>query len=105
MARQARLGRIAFAPLRGLFARRALGGRELPDSLVVLTDRGQVLHRSRAVAWLARRLGWPWRIGSLIIGMSPRRWWDCAYDAVAARRHALAGSCRLPGFGPKVLLP
>ena len=63
--------------------------RDLPDSVVVLTSDGQVLVRSAATLYLARRAGNPWRSLAAIAFIVPAAVLDLLYDAVAAVRHRL----------------
>lgn len=62
---------------------------ELPDSIVVLTDRGEVLTRTDAVVHILRRFGGLWRLLATALAVVPRPVRDAAYDAIAAIRHRL----------------
>jgi predicted DCC family thiol-disulfide oxidoreductase YuxK len=61
----------------------------LPDSLVLLTRRGRVLTRSRAVRHALKNLGGYWKILGTVSGAVPRPILDALYDGVARTRHAL----------------
>jgi predicted DCC family thiol-disulfide oxidoreductase YuxK len=99
---------LAFAPLRGEVAAKLLAGTGLAGegggplaSMVMVSgatsERPAVFVKSRAVAAVAARLPFPWRLGGLI-ALVPRRWADALYDWVAHRRHrwATADHCELP---------
>ncbi len=54
--------------------------------------------RARAVLFIGRALGWPWRLVSLL-GVFPTAWLDRAYDWVARHRHRFFGrreTCLVP---------
>ncbi|QDG52303.1 DUF393 domain-containing protein [Persicimonas caeni] len=85
-----------FAPLASdAFARR-LGEAapersvsEMPDSVIVITERGEVLERSEAILYLGKRLGGLWRVLATAASWVPRGVRDRVYDGVAAIRHKL----------------
>jgi predicted DCC family thiol-disulfide oxidoreductase YuxK len=92
---------LSFAPLQGDLASRLLAGTEwLGDgagpgddrwqTMVVVTGadlpQPEIFVKSRAVAAVAARLPFPWRLGGLL-ALVPRVVADAAYDWVARRRH------------------
>jgi len=54
--------------------------------------------RAGAVLVVARALGWPWNVIT-VLAMLPRRWLDAAYDVVARHRH------RIPGQADACVVP
>lgn len=81
-------GAFRFAPLRGTsFQALATEAVGLPDSLVLRTDDGRMLTRSRAVLHLGHRLGGLWRVLAGLLGRLPLAVLDRSYDAVARFRH------------------
>jgi len=85
---------VRLSPIGGeSFARMvAAGGRpELPDSMVVLTPDGELLVRSEAVRYLARRAGGVWSLLARLSGILPRAARDAVYDFVARRRRRWFG--------------
>ena len=83
-------GAFRFAPLGGETFRNAIpNAAALPDSLVLLTDDGRVLTRSRAVLHIGHRLGGLWRTLARVAGIVPRPLLDRGYDAVARVRYRL----------------
>ncbi len=85
---------VRFAPIGGPSFERllaSLGRPELPDSLLVLTASGELLVRSEAALYLARRAGSPWRLVALLAGLVPRAVRDSLYDFVAGRRRRWFG--------------
>jgi len=83
-------GVFRFAPLGGeTFQATVSRPADLPDSLVLVTDDGRILTRSRAVLHLGRRLGGLWRVMAGLVGLLPIALLDRAYDAVAHVRHRL----------------
>jgi len=93
-------GHLAFAPLQGELAGRLLAGTGLLGgegdegggfSTMVLAAGAdspppEIFIKSRAVAAVAARLPFPWRLGGLL-ALVPRLLADAAYDWVARRRH------------------
>jgi predicted DCC family thiol-disulfide oxidoreductase YuxK len=95
---------LAFAPLQGEMAARLLAGTGLVgettgdgaggagalSTMVFVagadSSAPEVLVKSRAVAAVAARLPFPWRLGGLF-ALVPRPLADAAYDWVARRRH------------------
>lgn len=79
------------------------GGR--PDELHSLyvsasykTPGHQVLTRSEAALFIARELGWPWKLAGLMRAL-PSAWLDRAYDLVARHRYRVFGrseQCLVP---------
>jgi predicted DCC family thiol-disulfide oxidoreductase YuxK len=84
-------GRFVFAPLGGPVFERLLSAERrvgLPDSIVLLTQDGRVLVKSRAAIHVGRALGGLWRVGAGLARVVPRFLADAVYDLVARnRRH------------------
>jgi len=84
--------RFRFAPLQGAHFRATLTAaqrQDLPDSLVLLTEGGRVLTRSRAVRHGLLRLGGYWSVLGWIGSLLPPAIGDAAYNLVARTRHRL----------------
>jgi predicted DCC family thiol-disulfide oxidoreductase YuxK len=87
-----RNGVFHFAPLGGETFQRVVpaAAREgLPDSVVVKTNDGQVLVRSRAVLHVLRALGGGWRVLAVVSAIVPRFLRDAVYDLIAAVRRRI----------------
>lgn len=95
-----------FAALQGPAAERHLarfGGRtpELTTVFVVANYRQPdplCLVKARAVLFVFRSLGWPWRFVA-VLGLLPTSWLDRGYDFIARHRHRLFGrrdACLIP---------
>ena len=85
---------VRLSPIGGeTFARMVAAGDrpEVPDSLLVLTPSGQLLVRSEAARYLARRAGGVWRLMAVLAGLLPRAARDLLYDGVARRRQRWFG--------------
>jgi predicted DCC family thiol-disulfide oxidoreductase YuxK len=83
-----------FAPLQGpTFQEQVPANRRagLPDSIVVLTQSGELLVRSNAFLHILRRLGGGWRILAGAIALVPRPARDLIYDLVARTRYRIFG--------------
>lgn len=65
---------------------------ELPDSLVVLTDTGDVLVRSDSVIFIGKRLGGLPRICAFLLALTPRLIRDGMYRGIAAIRYRIFGT-------------
>lgn len=84
--------RFRYAPLQGetwvagVPARRR---RELPDSVVVQTVKGDLLVETRGVIHLLRRLGGGWKAVAGMLWIVPRPLRDFGYRFIAALRHRL----------------
>jgi predicted DCC family thiol-disulfide oxidoreductase YuxK len=92
VAEDARGTAFRFAPLGGATFQAAVDAprREgLPDSIVVLTDSGELLVRSRAARHALARLGGLWRAVALLTAPLPAPLADLVYDAIARVRHRL----------------
>lgn len=79
-----------FAPLQGeLFANTVdeATRKTLPDSVIVVTQDGQVLTRSSGVVHLMQRLGGWWRLIATVVAVVPAPIRDAGYDFVARIRH------------------
>lgn len=61
----------------------------LPDSMVVVTTRGEVLLKSDAALYIAKRMGGMWRVLGMLGSAVPRAVRDAVYDGIAAVRHQL----------------
>ena len=93
------------APLQGTDFAVAVGESVragLPDTFVVLNDRGRLLAKSDAFIHLLGRLGGLWRLLALALRILPKALRDFGYDCVGRIRHRLfprpAGLCPvLPG--------
>jgi predicted DCC family thiol-disulfide oxidoreductase YuxK len=84
--------RFRFAPLGGPTFKSQVEEADrarLPDSLVVRTEAGRLLTRSRGVVHLLKRLGGPWRLIGTFGGWIPPSLLDWTYDGVARIRHRL----------------
>lgn len=108
---------LAFAPLQGELAARLLAGTGLGSDVVdggagalstmVLVSGGDsaepmIFTKSRAVAAVAARLPFPWRLGGLL-ALVPRLLADGVYDWVAGKRHQWGGvtTCSLEEAGER----
>jgi predicted DCC family thiol-disulfide oxidoreductase YuxK len=83
---------LRFGTLQGKSFRRAVPAQErdaLPDSLVLVTRRREVLTRSRGVLRALTESGGYWRVLAAVAGLLPARLADSVYDAVARVRHRL----------------
>lgn len=83
-----------FAPLQGpTFQAQVPANRRagLPDSIVVLTQSGELLVRSNAFLHILRRLGRGWRILAGVLSVIPRPVRDFAYDFIARIRYRIFG--------------
>jgi predicted DCC family thiol-disulfide oxidoreductase YuxK len=77
--------------------RRLLGGGELPGEMVVW-EGGKQIGGSDAVLFVARGLGWPWKIAG-IAKVLPKSVRDVLYRLVARNRYRLFGkseACFVP---------
>jgi predicted DCC family thiol-disulfide oxidoreductase YuxK len=89
------------ATLQGSFAQKNLPKaltQEL-SSLVVLTDKGETLTKSRAVLFVLRSVGGIWRMLAAAAGILPTNVLDRIYERVARNRYRFFGkleSCRVP---------
>jgi predicted DCC family thiol-disulfide oxidoreductase YuxK len=81
-----------FAPLHGeSFEARIPPNRQhnLPDSIVLLTPKGEVLVKSRAIWAMLGQIDNPWRLLGSLLAVIPRVLSDFGYDFVAKIRHHL----------------
>lgn len=62
---------------------------ELPDSMVIVTQRGEVLMKSDAALYIGERMGGIWRILGLLGKRVPAGLRDNIYDLIARIRHRL----------------
>lgn len=93
-------GAFEFAPLGGQTFLRAVPDevrRRLPDTIVVVSDEGEVLIRSGAARYVLTIAGGPWKALSALLAAVPKRVADAGYDLFARHRHRFApGQCELP---------
>ena len=98
-----RAKRLVFAPLQGSTARSLLPpavlAGDLLSTVLVLTDTGELLSRSRAVGNVLGRLGGGWRVLGVLIGLVPAAIGDSVYAWFARNRHRFFGppACHLLG--------
>ena len=64
---------------------------DLPDSMVVVTARGEVYTRSDAALYIGMRLGGAWRLLAMAARVVPSRLRDVAYDTIARIRYRVFG--------------
>ena len=88
-----------FATLQGAVARNLLEARDASaleqlDTIYVVDQEGNILNRSEAVAFVMRRLGWPWSWAGLLVGVLPGCIRDFLYGVVAHNRY-LFGVCQV----------
>jgi predicted DCC family thiol-disulfide oxidoreductase YuxK len=86
---------FSFAPLQGDFVRRTVPEEVragLPDSVVVIDEKNNVLTRSAAVIFVMKRLGGLWLLAALLLSLVPRPLRDFAYDAIASVRKKIFGT-------------
>ncbi len=84
-----------FAPLQGATFQSLVFAREradLPDSVVVLTEDGDLLVRSNAFLHILRRLGGGWKILAGMLAVVPRPLRDVVYNFVARIRYRVFGT-------------
>jgi predicted DCC family thiol-disulfide oxidoreductase YuxK len=84
--------RFRFAPIDSEAFRAAVPVElrdRLPDSVLVLTEEGELLDRSRALLHLCARLGGLWRVLAVLGEALPLAFRDTLYDRVARIRHRL----------------
>lgn len=92
LAEDRRGNAFRFAPLDSGSLRRRVAPdvrATLPDSIVVWTEEGRLLTRSRAIRRAAARLGGVWRALSIVSGAVPTAVLDRLYDVVARVRQRL----------------
>jgi predicted DCC family thiol-disulfide oxidoreductase YuxK len=83
-----------FAPLQGAtFVERLSPAQRanLPDSVIVLTNDGQLLIRSDAFLHMLRRLGGGWRLLAGMFSIVPRVLRDAVYNFIARIRYSSFG--------------
>lgn len=81
-----------YAPLESEAALQSLGAtalRDLPDSIVITTARGEVLTRSAAILHAAERLGGLWWLLAKLARCVPLALRDLVYDWIAHNRRKL----------------
>jgi predicted DCC family thiol-disulfide oxidoreductase YuxK len=92
LAEDRRGNAFRFAPLDSESLRRRVAPEvraTLPDSIVVWTEDGRLLTRSRAIRRAAARLGGVWRCVSIVSGAVPTAVLDRLYEVVARVRQRL----------------
>jgi predicted DCC family thiol-disulfide oxidoreductase YuxK len=100
---------ISFAPLQGKTAEEKLSteDRKNLETLIVVTEKNEVLKRSDAVIFILSRMsGLAWLLG-FFLKLIPRFLRDAGYNFVAKNRYRWFGrreSCRLPTPREKGLL-
>lgn len=67
----------------------AVTSQDLPDSVVIVTQQGELLMKSSAALYMGMRLGGPWRALATFGYLVPRPIRDRIYDFVASIRHRL----------------
>ncbi|MGI9418156.1 MAG: thiol-disulfide oxidoreductase DCC family protein, partial [Geminicoccaceae bacterium] len=87
--------RFTFSPIGGERFTRTL--REdaitnLPDSMILVTDEGNMLLKSDAVIACLHGLGGLWRCCALVLALLPRFFRDRVYDLIGSRRYKLFGT-------------
>lgn len=86
-------GAFRFMPLQSERVEEVLPGKlrpeMLPDSMVVVTQQGEVLMKSDAALYIGERMGGIWRILGLLGKRVPRGLRDSVYDLIASIRHRL----------------
>jgi predicted DCC family thiol-disulfide oxidoreductase YuxK len=91
-----RTGRaFRFAPLQGETFRARVpenARKDLPDSIVVLTERGDLLVRSDAFLHILRRLGGGWKVLAGLLRVIPRALRDAVYNFIARVRYRVFGT-------------
>ena len=88
---------FSFSPLQGNFIRRVLAEdirRKLPESVVVLDNKNNVLVRSAAVIYVMKRLGGIWFLFASLLSFFPRALRDLGYTAVASLRKTMFGETK-----------
>ena len=83
-----------FAPLQGSTFVEKLSPSQragLPDSVIVLTNEGQLLTRSDAFLHILRRLGGGWRPLAGMFSIVPRALRDAVYNFIARIRYSIFG--------------
>ena len=63
----------------------------LPDSLVILTERKEVLTRSSAVIYILKKLGGIWRVFGFLMSIIPKWFREKGYDFIAEIRYGTFG--------------
>jgi predicted DCC family thiol-disulfide oxidoreductase YuxK len=94
------------ATLQGSFANRILPRdiSERLNSLVVLSESGEILTKSRAVLFVLRRIGGVWRLLAFLGSVLPAFIADGVYDVISKNRYKFFGKldvCRAPSAEEK----
>ena len=86
--------KFTFAPLQGEYCAAAIPQAErqqLPDSVVVRSDEGELLVKSAAVLYILKRIGGPWYAVGIALRVLPTPLRDFGYDCVARMRRRFFG--------------
>jgi predicted DCC family thiol-disulfide oxidoreductase YuxK len=86
---------FSFAPLQGDFVRRRVPEHiraQLPDSVVVIDEKNNILVRSAAVIYVMKRLGGMWFLAASLLSLAPRALRDFGYATCASLRKAIFGT-------------
>jgi len=86
---------LSFAPLQGDFVRSKVPEHirvQLPDSVVVMDEKNNILVRSAAVIYVMKRLGGMWFLAASLLSLVPRALRDLGYVTCAFLRKAILGT-------------
>jgi predicted DCC family thiol-disulfide oxidoreductase YuxK len=86
---------FSFAPLQGDFVRGRVPEHiraQLPDSVVVMDEKNNILVRSAAVIYVMKRLGGMWFLAASLLSLFPRALRDFGYITCAALRKTFLGT-------------
>lgn len=81
--------RFVFAPLQGETFQQLVSEEaraNVPDSIVILTEKGELLIRSTGVVHVLRAIGGPWGVAGMLLQIAPRFLRDLGYRLVARVR-------------------
>ncbi|TNF45424.1 MAG: DUF393 domain-containing protein [Epsilonproteobacteria bacterium] len=102
---------LSFSPLQGETIKEKNIDTEDMKSVILYTQKGEILYKSDAVIFLLKQLGGIWFILAKIIKLIPRILRDSMYDLIAKIRYKIAGkieggSCPLlpKNYQSKILL-
>ena len=65
---------------------------QLPDSIVVMDEKNNILVRSAAVIYVMKRLGGMWFLAASLLSLVPRALRDLGYVTCASLRKAILGT-------------
>jgi len=86
---------FSFAPLQGDFGRNRVPEHiraQLPDSVVVMDEKNNILVRSAAVIYVMKRLGGMWFLAASLLSLVPRALRDLGYVTCASVRKTILGT-------------